>query len=145
MTTSTAEARRSTRIRTQIPIRVVSADPRFAFSEHCHTLMVNLEGCGIRLLRPLEPGLPVSLEDLPCGRSVPARVANCAPLGDQGRYWLVGIALEQPENVWCIQPAPPDWEGKAEAPPAPEEPAKKSAQWPYTLFSIQGEAHPGRK
>jgi len=122
--------------------------PEVSFSEHCHTLVVNLEGCGVRLLRPLEPGLAVSLEEMPCGRSVRAEVANCVPLGENGRYWLVGIALEQPENVWCISPVPPDWEGKPlpepELPPAPSQ-EQKNAEWPYSLFSIKGEAHPGRK
>src|SRR5579863_10608436 len=109
-TAAPAEAtRRSTRIRAQIPIQIVSLAPGVAFSEHCHTLVVNTEGCGVRLTRALEPGTPLSLEELPCGKSVRARVANCVPLGTGSRYWLVGIALEEPANIWCIQPAPADW------------------------------------
>jgi len=144
--TATPQAvRRSTRVRAQIPIRLTSADPAFQFSEYCHTLVVNIDGCGVRLARPLDPGLPLSLEELPCGKTVRARVANCFPLGTQGRYWLVGIVLEQPENVWCIQPAPEDWSSDYK-PAAPAEPApKKSNQWPYSSFSIKGESHPGRK
>jgi len=136
-------ARRSTRIRAQIPIRVSSTDPAVAFSEYCHTLVVNLDGCGVRLGRPLDPGLPISLDHLPCGKTVPARVANCLALGTQGRYWLVGIELDQPENIWCIQPLPPDWAGDYK--PAVEAPAKKSGEWPYSVFSTKGESHPGRK
>jgi hypothetical protein len=145
--TSPQAIRRSTRIRAQIPIRIVSADPAFEFSEYCHTLMVNIDGCGVRLLRPLEPGLPLSIDELPCGKAVRARVANCFPLGTQGRYWLVGIALEQPENVWCISPVPEDWSNDYQpaAAAAPSPPPRKSAQWPYSSFSIKGESHPGRK
>ena len=55
-------ARRSTRIRAQIPFRLASRDPAVPFSEHCHTLVVNTEGCGVRLGQPLEPGLPVLLD-----------------------------------------------------------------------------------
>jgi len=138
-------ARRSTRIRAQIPFRLSSLDPTIQFSEHCHTLVVNTQGCGVRLARALEPGMPVQLDELPGGISVPARVANCVPLGTDGRYWLVGIALEQSGNIWCIQPAPADWgsEPKPVAAAVPL-PAKKN-EWPYSVFSSKGEAHPGRK
>jgi hypothetical protein len=138
-------ARRSTRIRAQIPIRLTSADPAFEFSEFCHTLVVNIDGCGVRLARPLEPGLPISLDQLPCGKTVRARVANCFPLGTQGRFWLIGIELEQAENVWCIQPLPADWAGDYQPAPAPEPEPRKSSSWPYSVFSVKGESHPGRK
>ncbi len=138
-------ARRSTRIRAQIPFRLISLDPAFPFSEHCHTLVVNTEGCGVRTTQALEPGLPVSLAELPGGQSAAARVANCVPLGTEGKYWLVGLALEQKGNVWCIHPAPADWglgsKPIAEAVPLP----KKKEEWPYSIFSSKGEAHPGRK
>ncbi len=137
--------RRSTRIRAQIPIRITSAAADFEFSEYCHTLVVNVDGCGVRLARPLGPGLPLSLDQLPCGKTVPARVANCIPLGTQGRYWLVGITLDQPQNVWCIQPVPEDWASDYQPAVTAEPPPKKSNQWPYSSFSIKGESHPGRK
>jgi hypothetical protein len=132
-------ARRSTRVRAHIPFRLVSLDPDFAFNEHCYTLVVNTEGCGVRTTQALEPGLAVLLDELPGGRSATARVANCVPLGSEGKYWLVGLALDQRGNVWCIQPAPVDW-----GPQAPVA-AKKKQEWPYSLFSSKGEAHPGRK
>src|SRR5579863_3456203 len=135
-TAAPAEAtRRSTRIRAQIPIQIVSLAPGVAFSEHCHTLVVNTEGCGVRLTRALEPGTPLSLEELPCGKSVRARVANCVPLGTGSRYWLVGIALERQENVWCIQPTPANWGSEPQPSVVPEPPAEKSRQWPYSFFS----------
>ena len=136
--------RHSTRIRAQIPIRVTSLDPAFEFSEHCHTLVVNTEGCGIRLSHALEPGLRVMLDELPAGNRAEARVANCVPLGGEGRFWLVGIALEESGNIWCIQPAPADW-GDSKPPVASVPPPKKTEEWPYSFFSSKGEAHPGRK
>jgi len=138
-------ARRSTRIRAQIPIKIVGLAPGLEFTEYCHTLVVNTEGCGVRLTRTLEPGTPLSLEELPCGKNVRGRVANCVPLGTGSRYWLVGIALEQQENIWCIQPAPADWGRQLQAPASAVPPPKKSDEWPYSFFSIKGEAHPGRK
>jgi hypothetical protein len=137
--------RRSTRIRAQIPFRLSSLDPAVPFSEQCHTLVVNTEGCGVRLGQPLEPGLPVLLDELPGGTSAPARVANCVPLGTEGKYWLVGLALDQPGNVWRIQPAPPNWGSEPNAMAAAVPLPKKTNEWPYSVFSSKGEAHPGRK
>ena len=138
-------ARRSTRVRAQIPFRLTSLDPAVQYSEHCHTLVVNTQGCGVRVTRALEPGLSVSLDELPGGKSVRARVANCVPLGTEGKYWLAGIALEQSGNIWCLRPAPADWGGECEpAASAVPLPTKKQ-EWPYSIFSSKGEAHPGRK
>ncbi|MBZ5571891.1 MAG: hypothetical protein LAO09_08435 [Acidobacteriia bacterium] len=142
--TSYETARRSTRIRAQIPVRVVSLDPASQFSESCYTVVVNPEGCGIRLARAVEPGLSVLLDELPGGNSARARITSCVPLGTEGKYWLVGIALEQRGNIWCIQPAPADW-GTEPAPAAAVPVPKKKDEWPYSVFSTKGEAHPGRK
>jgi len=124
-------------------------DPAVTFSEQCYTLIVNTEGCGVRLTQPLEPGLPVLLDELPGGTKAAARVANCVPLGTDGKYWLVGIALETPGNIWCIRPAPANWErasmARAAAAAPKVAPPKKAGQWPYSVFSSKGEAHPGRK
>lgn len=134
--------RRSTRIRAQIPVLVASLDSAVQFSERCHTLVINTEGCGVRLSRSLDPGTPVLLDELPGGNRVRATVVSCVPLGHEGKYWLVGIALEETGNIWCIHPAPPDWA------PAPDAATvllpKKEDEWPYAIFSSKGEAHPGR-
>jgi hypothetical protein len=140
--------RRSTRIRTQIPFRLTRLDTDVRTSERCYTLVVNPQGCGVRLSKPLEPGVPVELDELPGGTSVTARVANCVPLGTEGKFWLVGIALDQPGNVWCIRPEPADWGSETKV-PVPTvvvaAPAKKKNEWPYSQFSNKGEFHPGRK
>jgi hypothetical protein len=149
ITQSFEAVRRSTRIRAQIPFRLVSMDPAVAFSEQCYTLIVNTEGCGVRLTQALEPGLPVLLDELPGRTKATARVANCVPLGTEGKYWLVGIALDEPGNIWCIRPVPANWErasmARAAAAPPEVAPPKKAGQWPYSVFSSKGESHPGRK
>lgn len=146
-TANSPDARRSTRIRAQIPLRITSLDPALQLSESCHTLVVNTQGCGVRLSRALEPGVPVRLDKLPGGNSVTARVANCIPLGAENKYWLVGLALDQTGNVWCIQPAPADWCSgpKAVAAVAAAAIPTKKNEWPYSHFSTRGEFHPGRK
>ena len=139
--------RRSTRIRAQIPFRLARLDTAVRTSERCYTLVVNPQGCGVRLSKPLEPGVPVQLDELPGGTSAMARVANCVPLGTEGKYWLVGLALDQPGNVWCIRPEPADWARETEIPiptVVVAAPAKKN-EWPYSQFSEKGEFHPGRK
>lgn len=134
--------RRSTRLRAQIPVRIVGLDPRVGLNETCQTVVVNCEGCGVRLPRAVDVGLQVSIEDLPGGLSAKARVTSCVSLG---KDWLVGIELEQRGNVWSIRPAPADWPaGSATAAPTLPAPQKKG-EWPYALFSGKGEAHPGRK
>jgi len=46
------------------------------------------------------------LEGLPAGISVTARVVNCIPIE---KFWLLGLALDVPANVWGIQSPPEDW------------------------------------
>jgi hypothetical protein len=142
-------ARRSTRIRAQIPLRVTSLDPATSFSESGHTLVLNTQGCGVRLSRALEPGLAVSLDDLPGGKSAPARIANCVPLGTGGQWWMVGIALDEPGNVWGVHPAPVDWGTEAATAAAASTSstpgATKSGEWPFRQFSSRGEFHPGKR
>jgi len=134
---------RPTRIRAQIPIRVRSLGAVPAFSEDCHTLVVNPNGCGVRLRRSLEPGCRIMLEQLPGGNQAAAVVASCVPLGPDCRYWLLGFVLEAPGNVWCIYPVPTDW-GEQAKPAAPLPLPKRADEWPYSIFSARGEAHPHR-
>ena len=92
------QRRRSTRVQAQIPVRLTSLDPSTKFSESCHTLVVNPLGCGVRFSHPLEPGMQVRVDDLPGRACATARVVNSIPLKTSGKYWLVGISLEQPAN-----------------------------------------------
>jgi hypothetical protein len=97
-------------------LRITSVDPAISFSENCHTVLVNPRGCGIRFARPLKPGLRVRVEGLPCGGSVSAQVASNLAPGEGGKYWLVGIGLDAPGNLWCMAPTPQDWGAYATVP-----------------------------
>ena len=103
------QRRRGTRVRAQIPLRIISVDPAAKFSESCHTIVVNPSGCGIRFRHPLEPGTQVRVEDLPGRISVTAHVASSVPLQHSNKYWLIGIRLDQPANWWYMAPTPQDW------------------------------------
>jgi hypothetical protein len=137
-------ARRSTRVRVDIPVSVTSLDRMRPFSETCAVLVVSAQGCGFRSTRPLQLETPIMLGGLPGGGSVTAWVANCLPLGTDGKYFLIGAALYTHGNVWGIANPPDDWRVAAKtaaangpAPLADRAPALKvnKKEWPYNLFS----------
>jgi hypothetical protein len=140
-------ARRSTRMRVEIPITVTSMDRKHPFAATCVALVVSPQGCGFRASKALPIGTPVLLGDLPGGGSVSARVANCLPLGNDGKHFLIGVSLYNHGNVWGIADPPADWNCASPPRPAGEGKAPSTGKnnWPYNLFSGQGEAHPGRK
>ena len=101
--------RHGTRIRAQLPLRVTSLDSSSAFSERCHTLLINPLGCGVRFSRSLTPGTRLRIDDLPGRGSIMARVASNVPPTDGSKYWIVGIGWEAPGNVCRLAPVPDDW------------------------------------
>lgn len=150
----TAKAtRRSTRIRVEIPVSVTSMDRKRPFADKCLVLIVSAQGCGFRSSRALQMETPIMISDLPGGGSVTARVANCLPLGADGKYFLIGAALYTHGNIWGIASPPEDWSMEQSAAAgadsggaasAPKLTANKKV-WPYNLFSEGAEAHHGRK
>jgi hypothetical protein len=147
-------ARRSTRLRVEIPVTVTSLDRKHPFSAKCMALVVSPQGCGVRASQALPLETPVLLGDMPGGGSASARVATCLPLGNDKKNFLIGVALYNHGNVWGIANPPEDWDCSQNLTPTPDAAADKGAHktasksgsaWPYNLFSGQGEAHPGRK
>jgi len=144
-------ARRSTRLRVEIPVSVTSLDRMRPFAERCLVLVVSAQGCGFRSTKALQLESPIMMNDLPGGNSVTGRVASCVPLGNDA--FLIGVALYNHGNVWGIVDAPEDWKVAAKNDPVaarPSEPTvpKQAVQkkaWPYNVFSESAEAHPGRK
>jgi len=104
-----AGVRRGTRVSCEIPITLTSLDPAHPFSEPSQTLLVNPQGCAARFRLPLEIGAAVRLEGLPTGTTVTARVVNCIRIGEYQKFWLLGLALDEPGNVWGVQTPPADW------------------------------------
>jgi len=142
-------ARRSTRVRVEIPVTVTSLDRKHPLAAECMALIVSPQGCGFRTGQALPVGTPVLLTGLPGGASASGRVANCLPLGSDGKYFLIGVSLYNPGNVWGIANPPADWNCVSTPSPAADSenktPSNGKNAWPYNLFSGQGEAHPGRK
>jgi hypothetical protein len=137
-----------TRVRAEVPLRLATIAPAPLFAEETNTLVVNPQGCGVKLSRALDPGTRVLIDGLPGGAQVTARVANCLPLGNDGKWYLLGLALDESGNIWGITNPPADWEDAHAPEPVPVAPAEdpvKKKNWPYSLFSQRGEAHPGRR
>ncbi len=145
--------RRSTRLRVEIPVSVISLDRQRPFGDRCTILVVSAQGCGFRSSEALHIGTPIMLSDLPGGGSVTAHVASCVPLGNSDEHFLVGASLYTHGNVWGIADPPEDWKAAVDSAPEPakaKEPStpalkvgKKS--WPYNLFENGRELHPGRR
>jgi hypothetical protein len=151
--------RRSTRVRVEIPVSVISLDRQRPFGDRCLLVVVSAQGCGFRSSEELQLGTPIMISDIPGGGSVTGRVANCVPMGTDGKYFLVGASLYTHGNVWGIPNPPEDWNMAGKSDPAsqnaattqsPKATGAKSPQaqkkvWPYNLFSEGGEARLGRK
>jgi len=141
--------RRSTRMRVEIPITVTSMDRRHPFAEVCIALVVSPQGAGLRASHALPLETPVLLSDLPGGGSASARVANCLPLGNDGKYFLIGVSLYNHGNVWGISNPPEDWNcasNSADSTSKTDKAAIKSKEsWPYNLFSGHVKTHPRAK
>jgi len=157
--------RRSTRLRVEIPVSVSSLDRMRPFAGSCVVLVVSAQGCGFRSSQPLQLETPIILSDLPGGASVTARVANCLPLGKDGKSFLIGAALYTHGNVWGIADPPEDWSSAGEGDPTPVAPISAPANaakptvnkltvnkltvnkkvWPYNLFAEGNESPAGRR
>ena len=147
--------RRSTRLRVEIPVSVTSLDRMRPFAEQCMVLVVSAQGCGFRSSRALQLETPVMINDLPGGGSVTGRVANCLPLGSDGKQFLIGVSLYTHGNVWGIDNAPEDWNVAAKSDPVAPQPKTAAASapkvtvqkkaWPYNVFAQGAEAPLGRR
>jgi hypothetical protein len=146
-----------------MPASVISLDRMRPFAEQCKVLVVSAQGCGFQSSRALQLETPIMINDLPGGASVTGRVANCLPLGSDGKHFLIGVSLYTHGNVWGIANPPEDWgraakndstpsdaapEGVSQTANATENgsggPAQKKV-WPYNLFSEGAESPMRRK
>ena len=89
----------------------MSLDSAHPFFEPCLAVLVNPQGCGVKFGRPMKIGTRVRLEGLPGKRSVTAEVVNCISLGQYEKFWLIGLGLDEPGNLWGIETPPEDWNG----------------------------------
>jgi hypothetical protein len=105
-----SDRRRSgTRVTCQIPARLEVLNSLGLPPITCLIIVANPQGCGLKLKGPLEVGTRVQIQDLPITRNVIARVVSCISLGEYEKFWFLGLALDEPGNVWGIEKVPEDW------------------------------------
>lgn len=73
------------------------------------------------------------MDELPGRGTAIAKVAGAQLINEESKFWIVGIALETPGNLWCIVPAPLDW--GVYAPPAKFAPSSLTNSPNYLLAS----------
>jgi hypothetical protein len=125
-------------------------DRRHPFAAECIALVVSPQGCGLRASHALPLETPVLLSDLPGGGSASGRVANCLPLGSDGKYFLIGVSLYNHGNVWGVSDPPEDWDCAANSADDATIKTNKAAvkskgAWPYNLSSHPAKTHPRSK
>lgn len=101
--------RSGTRIPCAIPVTLRGLDPVHPFSEPGEIILVNLRGCAARVTHAVRIGSAVELQGLPMNANVTARIVNCISLGKHENLWLLALELDEPGNVWGIDPVPAEW------------------------------------
>jgi len=130
---SSASARRSSRVPANLPILVTSLEPATHFSEVCETLVVSAHGCSMRSPMKLDAGVIVHFHSKE-GREATAKVVYCQPLESDRLGWRLGAKLDRPENFWGLKSCPKDWER------LPAAAAPTSDKVPLKLLGKNGEA-----
>ncbi len=100
--------RRSSRLRWQMPLRLIGLDESTRVDELCETVVVSAHGCGLRAGRKLDSHVRVQLET-PDGRRATAVVVSSHSLGHNSNQWLIGVNLDRPANFWGVPNSPEDW------------------------------------
>jgi hypothetical protein len=104
----TATQRRSSRVPVNMPILVTGLEPGTHFSEICETMVVSAHGCAMRSPVKLDPGMQVHFHSEE-GRQTTAHLVHCMPIDADGRGWMLGARLDQPDNFWGLKTCPADW------------------------------------
>ncbi len=133
--------RRSSRVRWKMPLKVTSLDAKVPFSEMCETLIVNMHGCGLRSPAPLAIANPVQIETAD-HRKTTGWVTDFQPMGSDGKWWLLGLALEQEGNFWGIPNPPEDWSASLAANSTAGGESRKLDIWPSAIARRETEPKP---
>jgi hypothetical protein len=101
-----SNSRCCTRVPCNIPATLTSLDPCHTLSDTCLIILVSPQGCAARFQYPLKVGTSVRLLGLPAISSATAQVVNCISIGGER---LLGLALDEPADIWGIPSTPDDW------------------------------------
>ena len=104
------ERRRSQRIPQSVPLFVRWVDSPLSFAGNLNTVEVSRHGCVVHALRPFPRGTELRLDLLNGHRTATAHVVHSDPIGTGMHLttWTVALELDQPGDVWMVNPPPPD-------------------------------------
>lgn len=107
----TREHRRSQRIPHSVPLLVRCLDYFCTFAGSLRTVEVSHHGCMINAPRPFPRGTELRLDLLHGHHTVTARVVHSYPMGTGMLHtrWTVALELDQPGDIWMLNPPPTDW------------------------------------
>jgi len=126
-------------------LRLATLAPAPLYAEQCQTLVVNPQGCGVKLSRRARGRNAGAARRAPGGLQSTARVANCLALGADGGFSWLDWRWRIQEMCWGIRQVPADWEEAMTVPTAPVAPAedpsrKRTGPIPYLA---EGRSPPG--
>jgi PilZ domain-containing protein len=124
------ERRRSQRIPQSVPLCVRWEDTPLSFAGNLNTVEVSRHGCVVHALRPFPRGTELRLDLLHGHRTTTAHVVHSDPVGTGMHLttWTVALELDQPGNVWMVNPPPPDWANTPEPQRNREHPSSGSTR-----------------
>ncbi|HZU21359.1 MAG TPA: PilZ domain-containing protein, partial [Terriglobales bacterium] len=105
MSAHTLQFRRSERIRFAVPVKIVPAGTPDAPPLECETLLVNLNGCGVRSAAAVAVGSTVHVRV--GSDELPGRVVTCIQASGANAY-SIGIKFDRP-YFWPVPNPPADW------------------------------------
>ncbi len=112
---NTANARRSSRVRFELPIRISGEDTAGRpFVEAAETLSVSNHGALLLCRQPLSEGAEVELAAFLGTPPRRARVVRLLGRNTERQLWKVAAELATPGNFWKLAAPPEDWQ-RAEA------------------------------
>lgn len=126
-----ASHRRSTRLTLSVPITLSGVDAlQQPFQEQTHTILVNKHGAKVTTRHELAVNSTVHVHNSRLGRKAQARVVVIDKRRSPSDPFEVGIALEEPGNIWGVEFPPDDWKESPAATPAAAAPAPPPAVEP---------------
>ena len=104
---TSADDRRSSRIRAKIPLIVYADDDS---GTPCDAVLVNAHGGALQGRKKIPVGDIVVLRHTDGSKaSATCSVRSCVPLGTSKNEWLIGVELDHAGNFWKVQNPPADW------------------------------------
>src|SRR5947207_8481359 len=104
---TSADDRRSSRIRAKIPLIMYADDNS---STPCDAVLVNAHGGALQGRKKIPVGDIVVLRHTDGSRATATcNVRSCVPLGTSKNEWLIGVELDHPGNFWKLENPPADW------------------------------------